>query len=600
MATYEWQSVTLGQNPEIQKIVEAAQTGSQLVTANIGLAKTGLELANAFLLGVLNPKVILLNKIADQIDNFANDLKNTGFHILEVVPTGFEVVPTDPRGEPISIVYSADQINAQYEIAKSKGETAQVNFLDWTKEVLLEEAFAATGPTQSQYFIPQGPRKSAKDSDEGGNSDTVAEVDGFFGIPKLTFSQVVTQMIGAIDDKLDSRRPQFSSSAEVGAIAIIIGVSDFSEGIEDFKEALDLFLEFFGGDNGIIIGGFKNVGNLIEAPFKTWRDGGDEDDEVTLNLVNVSQVRGTVKDKEKLNAAGINYNALGTFEEGDLIIGPRVKFGANAEGIIKTANVDDIKFDTPYAPYVSQTVTITPITKLDAQAFKNFSNGAQIQTVSYFKEEYTELNTNTGQTVTKFRNSFKFVNELTDTEAENANMKVAKQPKNIFLQPSTESVLETHAGGLKTKNFKMGTVFSPQRQKAPPPNFKAAKLEDIITEFGDFFIFLNTFADTIRNMAKDSSEAIAQMITFLEEKIKELDELNKVLQRILKLFTTGLPQGGVYVLAVPNAIGGNSLIKNALQGSQGKPTDDLDFCVGYLIVGGGPSMSVMNKLLGSL
>ena len=53
-------------------------------------------------------------------------------------------------------------------------------------------------------------------------------------------------------------------------------------------------------------------------------------------------------------------------------------------------------------------------------------------------------------------------------------------------------------------------------------------------------------------------------------------------------------------IAVPNAIGGNSLIKNALQGSQGKPTDDLDFCVGYLIVGGGPSMKVMNGLLGSL
>ena len=43
--------------------------------------------------------------------------------------------------------------------------------------------------------------------------------------------------------------------------------------------------------------------------------------------------------------------------------------------------------------------------------------------------------------------------------------------------------------------------FSPQRQKAPPPNFKAVKLEDIISEFGDFFVFLNTFADTIRNMA---------------------------------------------------------------------------------------------------
>ena len=193
--------------------------------------------------------------------------------------------------------------------------------------------------------------------------------------------------------------------------------------------------------------------------------------------------------------------------------------------------------------------------------------------------------------------------ELTDEEAKNANTKVSKQKNSIFLKPTTSPVLEEHTQGsqiFSTKNFKMGTVFSPQRQKAPPPNFKAVKLEDIISEFGDFFVFLNTFADTIRNMAGSSSEALEKIIKFLDEKIKELDELNKILQRILKLFSVGLPQGGVYVLSIPNTIGGNEAIKNALQSSTGKPTDDLDFCVGYLIVGGGPSMKVMNGLLGSL
>ena len=168
------------------------------------------------------------------------------------------------------------------------------------------------------------------------------------------------------------------------------------------------------------------------------------------------------------------------------------------------------------------------------------------------------------------------------------------------MKPSTSDVTETHSNGVITKNFKIGTIFSPQLKKAPPPNFKAAKLEDIISEFGDFFTFLNTFADTIRNMAGDSSEAIKKIIKFLDEKIKELDELNKTLQRILKLFSVGLPQGGVYVLTIPNAVGGNELIKSALTSSKGKPTDDLDFCVGYLIVGGGPSMKVMNGLLGAL
>ena len=70
MATYEWESVTLGQNPEIQKIVSAAAKASELLNTNVGLAKSGLQLAQKFLLGVLNPKIILLNAIADEIDNF--------------------------------------------------------------------------------------------------------------------------------------------------------------------------------------------------------------------------------------------------------------------------------------------------------------------------------------------------------------------------------------------------------------------------------------------------------------------------------------------------------------------------------------------------
>ena len=103
MATYEWESITLGQNPEIQKVVSAAAKASELVTTNIGLAKTGLKLAQVFLIGVINPKVILLNAIADEIDNFANDFKNTGFFILEVVPTGMEMIPRKEDGSPVEL-----------------------------------------------------------------------------------------------------------------------------------------------------------------------------------------------------------------------------------------------------------------------------------------------------------------------------------------------------------------------------------------------------------------------------------------------------------------------------------------------------------------
>ena len=77
------------------------------------------------------------------------------------------------------------------------------------------------------------------------------------GIPKFTPSQVVTQTIGAMDDKLDERRPQFSTSAEVGAVAMIIVVSRYVSQFEHLKTAIDLLVEFFGGENGLFTKGFQ-------------------------------------------------------------------------------------------------------------------------------------------------------------------------------------------------------------------------------------------------------------------------------------------------------------------------------------------------------
>ena len=88
MADQKWEQFTIGQNSTIQDIVSAAAKASDLLNTNVTLAKTGLQLAQAFLLGVLNPKIILLNAIADQIDAFLKDFLGTGFYLLEVVPSG--------------------------------------------------------------------------------------------------------------------------------------------------------------------------------------------------------------------------------------------------------------------------------------------------------------------------------------------------------------------------------------------------------------------------------------------------------------------------------------------------------------------------------
>tara|TARA_B100001123_G_scaffold44622_1_gene45715 strand:- start:1843 stop:2280 length:438 start_codon:yes stop_codon:yes gene_type:complete len=143
----------------------------------------------------------------------------------------------------------------------------------------------------------------------------------------------------------------------------------------------------------------------------------------------------------------------------------------------------------------------------------------------------------------------------------------------------------------------MGTIFEPKKKKAPPPNFKTAKLEDLIGDFNSFFSAFNTLANSIRSMAGASDTALDEMIDFLDKLIEKLDEINKSLQKILKIFSVGLPAGGVYVLSIPPTIGGNDAIKEAIETATNKPSDRLDFAMGYMMMGGGPSMKVLNKLL---
>ena len=168
----------------------------------------------------------------------------------------------------------------------------------------------------------------------------------------------------------------------------------------------------------------------------------------------------------------------------------------------------------------------------------------------------------------------------------------------FFTKVKTEDVTQNYNNKLLKKTV-VGKIETPKTQKAPPPNFKAAKLEDLIGDFSTFYSAIATLTGTLRNIAGNSSTELDKFIKYLDSKIEELDELNDSLQKILKLFTDGIPKGGVYVLTVPPTVGGNDLIKSALSSASNRPPDDLDFAVGFFMMGGGPSMKVLNGLLNS-
>lgn len=603
MAEYEWAQITLGKNAEIQKIATAAAKASDLLTANVQFAKAGLQLAQVFLQGIINPKVILLNAIADEIDNFTNDLRNTGFFILEVVPTGMEMIPENSDGNAITLRVTKKQVEEGWASAKSESLEVQTAWKTWAKEKLGETNWNGIA-TKEFYDVVQGRIETDEDSDVGAGSNTATKIHPIFGLPMMTPSQVIGQIIAAMDDELDNKRPQFSPSAEVGAVIIIIGFSDITKTLSSLKDAMDKLIAFFGGKDGIFTKGFQKTAQLIEAPLKVFNDGPDLDNAITVTVANVSGVRGSDENIDFLDSPA-DYNYAKQFEKNDFIIGPRSNFGTRVLGYV--SEVVSTTIDENLPTYATQVLKIIGASRLDDIAWEVLGNGAQIQKAHFFVNQRTSTNQNTGE-VTKSSefNDFKYFEDLEETEEGPGNtIKMVKARTKVelkagepLLQPigEPEDILED-MGSIKVRSTVIGTIVEPKKKKAPPPNFKSAKLEDLIGDFGGFFSSIDAFSNTLRQMAGDSSTALNEVVEFLDKKIEKLSELNDILQTILRIFGDGLPSTGVYSLSIPPVIGGNDAIKKALSEATERPPDSLDMSVGYVMIGGGPSMKVLNTLI---
>ena len=247
MADYEWEQFTLGQNKVIQDIGAAAAKASALVEANATLAKTTLEVGKVLLMGLLNPQLLLLVAIADEIDKFVEDFKGTGFYILEIVPTGNEILPKDVDGNPIKILMAPIALTASYTASAAAGFGDQ--WIDWFGAISGGET-DPNNPKRSTYFVDQKKSKAEADRTENANDDSVTDIDPVFGFPKMTPSAVISQIVTAMDEEADINRPNFSSSAEVAAVVVIIGFSDLTKNMGSLKAALEAFIKFFGGENG--------------------------------------------------------------------------------------------------------------------------------------------------------------------------------------------------------------------------------------------------------------------------------------------------------------------------------------------------------------
>ena len=612
MATTEWKVQTIGQNKTIADIAAAAEKASSLVTINVELASTALKTAGIFLTGLLSPYILLLRVTADAIDNFVVDFRDIGFFVLEVTDVeGGYVIPEDVDGNPIALLMSPVAVAANMAVAVSAGQTKEFGL--WAKEFLGEEDIYLTGAQKAEYQIETGKALPEDKLEDNANDNRLGTLDGVTGLYKMTPSQVIATIVGAMDDELDLRRPKFSASAEAGAVIVLVGVSDLTKNLANLKSIVSAFNLFFGGDEqkdkegnviapGGVASGMAKLGGLINAALLQVED--PDKNNVKLKVNNICTVRGTEEDKTRLNRSipSLPYITSGQFKVNDYVVGPRVKFGARCMGYVSVAGepvamADDLDTDFDESIYVTQELTITGITNLDAIGWRTLSSGAKLQKVAFVEKynNFVDQNTGIAQTTGPF-NDFEYLPNLTSTDAKSAKTKVQRESgKTLLTSMSTEDITEEHTAQshhgndfkFTTHNVTVGDIFEEKTPQAPHPNFKAVKLDDLIGDFKTFFAAIDALTDSLRKMADDAAKALDDIIAYLDAKIAELEEIAAALQKILALFTTGLGDAGVYVLSIPVAIGGNDYIKSELQGAANRPPDTLDFTLAFMMMGGG-------------
>ena len=81
----------------------------------------------------------------------------------------------------------------------------------------------------------------------------------------MTPSTVIYQIIAEIDEEADINRPNFSSSAEVAGVVVIIGFSDLTKNLIPLSNILQAFIAFFGGENGLFTKGLFQIHNIVKG-----------------------------------------------------------------------------------------------------------------------------------------------------------------------------------------------------------------------------------------------------------------------------------------------------------------------------------------------
>lgn len=228
--------VTTPITDEIANVVSSLSSVTATLSALFAAITTLLEIAKAFVVGVIEPFEALVDAIITELETLINDLFATGFYVLTINP--FEL--TNSAG--------LIKINQQRKLLNDEEDAAIAQYKAEEKQLQIE-LFQASNAERSviNTKLAAIENKRTLKRNSLNNQRQILELEradyGFdsFGIPILTPSDCIAQAINSFDDLGDAERPILSDAVEVSAI----GFMATAPGLDQFKTIIQEFLAVF-------------------------------------------------------------------------------------------------------------------------------------------------------------------------------------------------------------------------------------------------------------------------------------------------------------------------------------------------------------------
>ena len=596
----EWKPYQIAAAGEIAALAESASALADVVKETLTLANLGMEAVKILAkLQSINPLLIALDALADEILKEIANLKEAGFYYLMIDPYFIKNVTPEP-----AFVYGFEQLRNEggellwkFKIKDSEGDWtgeyeelpgASTHHADFPNEAQLKSEDVKPSLAVPRKLIPGGynPYKNSW-------IDPLASISPY---PKFSTAQVIEEFTKAFEDEGDV--PRYASHdfapKKIGTIVYDrsgapvsgwdkskdFGLQLYKEGLRDdgvARTKINAVIQY--GKPNIISDG-RAIAIIVAAPsFDIFTDTFNAFSKMFSDIPEFSAVSKSMFDSFaeiltpnniviKLTQVDTNY---GKFAEGDVIGGE--KYGGMAE--VVSVNASSV---------IATTMTAQKEVRMTEIGEKGLKEIRYMSTVDInSNERWIDMEV-TAKPIRSADGLNPFI--AGDDVYEQEKRGDAGFGDDLFPNYVTKGKNTVELHPIKRIYPKCGKVAMEKLAELPdstPPDFSGIQIQHLIPAWGDFFQMLENFVKQLKGMISDSAAFIQDIIDMIKDIEKFLADMVKLIEEFLEFFSITLPSAGVFALNVRSEGGGNDGLKSAISGASGLP--DLAYAAGILFVG---------------